>query len=341
MTKSSKKKAVFILKIAVTLGLCGLILVKADWSGIWVAIGDVKPVLVVIVFVCMLLNIVLCAKKWQILVSIHRIKVQLADLTKYYLTGMFFSNFLPSTVGGDGYRMYKVFSINRSKAGAVIPVVVERLSGILALVFLGFVSAVISFRHYGDEVSKIGLLFGFIGTVASILSVILVFNRKFQMWFKKLSLIPEKVKNIVEYLNEYRRNRSKLIQCAIISILFYLFLFSYRYILLYAVGATCSFSSLVVVTMLSTLIANLPISINGIGLLDGSFIYLISTFGVGYEAAITFMLLQRTLTSGISLVGGLIYMRGKDATKTCGASKEDIRHLKNSVLQGTDQMSGS
>lgn len=341
MTKSSKKKAVFILKIAVTLGLCGIILVKADWSGIWTAIAKVKPVLVAVVFFCMLLNIVLSAKKWQVLVSIHRMEVHLFDLTKFYLTGMFFSNFLPSTVGGDGYRIYKVYNINCSKAGAVIPVVVERLSGILALLLLGFVSAVISFHQYGDKVSEAGILFGFFGMIASFLSAILVFNRRFQIWFDKLTLVPVRIKNLFGYLNEYRRNRRKLFQCAAISILFYLFLFSYRYILLYAIGETCSFSSFVVVTMLSILVANLPVSINGIGLLDGSFIYLISTFGVGYEAAITFMLLQRTLTSGISLLGGLIYLRNKDITKTCGSSKEDLRHLKKSVLQGTDELSGS
>jgi hypothetical protein len=341
VTKSSKKKAVFILKVAVTIGLCGIIFAKADWSGIWAAIANVKPVLVAVVFVCMLLNIVLSAKKWQVLVSIHRMDMHLFDLTKYYLTGMFFSNFLPSTVGGDGYRMYKVFSINCSKAGAVMPVVIERLSGILALLFLGFLAAVISLHHYGDQVSEVGLLFGFLGTIASILFVMLVLNRRFQIWFMKFSLVPASVKNIFEHLNEYRRNRAKLLQCAAISILFYLFLFSYRYILLYAIGETCSFSSFVVVTMLSILVANLPVSINGIGLLDGSFIYLISTFGVGYEAAITFMLLQRTLTSGISLLGGLIYMRGKDDSKTCGSSKEDLRHLKKSVLQGTDELSGS
>ena len=96
---------------------------------------------------------------------------------------MFFSNFLPSTVGGDGYRMYKVFSINCSKAGAVMPVVMERLSGILALLFLGFLAAVISFHHYGDQVSEFGLLFGFLGTIASVLFVMLVLNRRFQIWF--------------------------------------------------------------------------------------------------------------------------------------------------------------
>lgn len=341
MTKSSKKKAVFILKIAVTLGLCGIILAKADWPRIWTAVGNVKPVWVAIVFVCMLLNIVLSAKKWQILVSIHKIKVHLSDLTKYYLTGMFFSNFLPSTVGGDGYRMYKVYNINCSKAGAVIPVVVERLSGILTLLFLGFIFAVLSFLHYGDKVSEVGLLFGFFGTIASVLSAILVFNRRFQAWFDNLTLIPAKVKNIVGYLNEYRRNRAKLIQCAAISILFYLFLFSYRYLLLYAIGESCSFSSFIVVTMLSIMVANLPVSINGIGLLDGSFIYLISTFGVSYEAAVTFMLLQRTLTSAISLVGGLIYVKGKGVTNTCGSNKEDIQQLKKSVLRGTNEFSGS
>ena len=333
MPKSLKKKIVFYIKVVVTLAFCGIIFAKADWAGLWAAIRNVNRAMIAVVVVCMLLNIVISAKKWQILLSIHRMDVHLSDLTKYYLTGLFFSNFLPSTIGGDGYRMYKIFNINRSKTEAVVPVVVERLSGMVILLFLGFLAAIVSFRLYGDKVSEAGLLFGLCGTVAAILVTGLVFNRRIQLWIESFSFIPARVKNFVGYLDGFGRNRLQLLQCAVISILFYLFLFAYRYVLLYAVGETCSFSSFAVVTMLSTVIASLPISINGIGLMDGSFIYLISSYGVGYEAAITFMLLQRALTTAISLVGGLIYLKNKEVLKAPGPRDEEIRQLKETFFQ--------
>jgi len=332
MPKSLKKKVVLFLKVAVTLGFCGIIFAKADWPGLWAAIRNVNRAMIAVVVVCMLLNVVISAKKWQVLLSIHRMDVQLYDLTKYYFTGMFFGNFLPSTIGGDGYRMYKIFNINRSMAEAVVPVVVERLSGMAMLLFLGFLTAIISFRIHGDMVSEAGLLFGLCGTIAAILVTGLVFNRRVQIWIESLSFVPARVKNILGYLDGYRRNRLLLLQCVAISILFYLFLFAYRYLLLVAVGETCSFSSFAVVTMLSTVIASLPISINGIGLMDGSFIYLISSFGVGYEAAFTFMLLQRALTTAISLVGGLIYLKNKEVLKTPDSRDEEIRQLKETVF---------
>ncbi len=58
---------------------------------------------------------------------------------------------------------------------------------------------------------------------------------------------------------------------------------------------------------LSTLVSLLPISINGIGLLDGSFIYVLQSFHVGYEQALLVIILVRLLSYLQSLLGGIFY----------------------------------
>jgi glucose uptake protein GlcU len=63
------------------------------------------------------------------------------------------------------------------------------------------------------------------------------------------------------------------------------------------------------------MVAMLPISINGIGLAEGSFAYLISKFGVSYETGIIVMILSRVLAVLISLLGGIFYFKDKPSPR--------------------------
>ena len=327
-----KKKILFLSKVILTTVLCSVIIMKADWGKIQIALYESNLIIIVIVVICMFMNLTICAKKWQILLGIHGIHKNHASLTKYYLTGMFFSNFLPSTIGGDGYRMLKIYQVSGSKSAGIIPIVIERMTGIAVLLFLGLLAAIVSFLSYGDRISELGLLFSLTGSIGTILVSILFFNRKFQLWWLRLKIIPEKIKKISVYLNEYRRHWGMFWYCILISFIFHLFLFFYRYLLMVAVGESCSFFSLMLVIALSSVVALLPITINGIGLMDGSFIYLISQFGISYESAVIIMLLQRTLTIGVSLVGGLVYLKEKEVSRAKNTLKENVEKFRESLL---------
>ncbi len=69
-----------------------------------------------------------------------------------------------------------------------------------------------------------------------------------------------------------------------------------------------SILTLVTIIMLTRIIAMIPVSLNGYGLLDGSFVYLISQTGISYEIAVLVMMLRRILGTGVSLFGGLVYL---------------------------------
>ena len=319
--KKLKKKTPFIVKATVTIALCVVILSCADWSDIFSAIMDANKLLLLVVFMCMLFNIVVSALKWRVLLNTHSININLISLIKFYLTGMFFSNFLPSMIGGDGYRMFKVFQSSRSKIGAVLPIIFERLTGLVALFVLALLTSFLSFLVLRDETSMIGIVLGTAGSVLTVLTIAAFSTFTFKKWFIKQSYIPEKLKNLIRHFNDYRRHRGPLIKCFLLSLFFYVFLFVYRYILLLTVGGSCHFFSIAFVTMISAVVACIPISINGIGTMDGAFIFLISRFGVSYEIAIVVMVLQRTLSTSISLLGGIIYFRDRDSFKLKNSEK--------------------
>jgi uncharacterized protein (TIRG00374 family) len=88
------------------------------------------------------LGIVLSAWRWQRVLDVFGVRAPLRTLTGHYFAGQFVGNVLPSTVGGDVVRVSRTSTVAGSGSVAFAAVVLERLTGFIALpllVFLGFV----------------------------------------------------------------------------------------------------------------------------------------------------------------------------------------------------------
>lgn len=309
------KKVLVSIKVCVTIILCVFIVYSVDWKNVQYAIKDSNIWLILIVFFCMLLNVTVSAFKWQILLIIHGIHLGIVRLNRYYLIAMFFNNFLPTSIGGDGYRIFKVIQGSHSKTGTVVSVFMERYIGIFVLCFFGFVGAIVSYLNQGDDTSRLGIIYIFLGLCVAVSALILITHERSQLWLLRKHFIPQKIKNVIERFGDYRKNKAKFLLFILMSMFFYVILFSCRLMLIHAVGGTCSIFSLALVVMLCNMVAMLPISINGIGLVEGSFAYLISKFGVSYETGIIVMILSRVLAVLISLLGGIFYFKDKPSPR--------------------------
>ncbi|MFQ5584840.1 MAG: lysylphosphatidylglycerol synthase transmembrane domain-containing protein [Calditrichia bacterium] len=324
LNKKSYKKLFQLLKLVVTVALCGFILWKIDWKGLDDAAESINFILLMAVFLAMVLNVFLSTLKWKILLAIHGIQFRFSVLYKYYFTAAFFNNFLPSTIGGDGYRIFKTFRNPESKEGAVTTVIVERITGILALLFLGFVGSIVIFLRNGDVIARDIMFTGTIGIgIFLVCFPLIVFKADL---FRKLTgkYLPGKIKRVIAHTQDYQHNLSKTLLVILLSLLFQSFLLVYRLLLIYTVGESISIFSLAVVVAVSTVIALIPISINGIGLMDGSYIYLLVHYGVGYDQAVIVMLLIRLLQLPLSLVGGIFYQLDKSLLKVPDVQPEEI-----------------
>jgi uncharacterized protein (TIRG00374 family) len=307
------KRVLFLGKAVFTLLLVALILYRADWGKIFGALKNANVPLIAVVFFSMAGNVAISAYKWQFLLHIYDIGIKLPRLTKYYFTAMFFNNFLPSTIGGDGYRIFKVYKSQESRAGAIVPVLAERIYGVFVLLILGFLGSLVSFLKFSDHLSLVGMAIGASGSVAILALHFLVSPGGNARILQKLRFIPEKLKESMKILERYHHEPALFYKFLGVTTVYCTFIFVYRMILIRAVGESCSFFSLMSAVMMSNILAILPISINGIGLLDGSFIYIISTFGVSYESAIMVMILHRGLSLLLSALGGVFYFMDKDS----------------------------
>src|SRR6266567_8917766 len=91
------------------------------------------------------------AVRWQILLRVQNIRLNLPRLSGLFLIGMFYNQFLPGGTGGDIIKSYLLLKETPDrKAGALLAVVFDRLIGLVALIAI--TGALISLRY--DFLSK-------------------------------------------------------------------------------------------------------------------------------------------------------------------------------------------
>src|SRR5256886_5368057 len=131
-----KKVFVTALQLAVTIALLiwvfhdpeqrhkmGKALQEAHYR--WVAAAIVAYVIVEIA----------AAIRWQILLRVQKIRLNVPRLIGLFLIGMFYNQFLPGGTGGDIIKSYLLLKETPDhKAGALLAVVFDRFIGLVALV---------------------------------------------------------------------------------------------------------------------------------------------------------------------------------------------------------------
>jgi glycosyltransferase 2 family protein len=132
----NQQKWLLTLKLLATLAICVVLVWQADWANVLSTLKNTHASLLVFVFVLMVMSVTLSTYKWKLMLSIHNIQYNFSTLHKYYFIAQFLNNFLPTSIGGDAYRVYKTWDNPKSNSYAVIAVFMERLTGMAALALL-------------------------------------------------------------------------------------------------------------------------------------------------------------------------------------------------------------
>jgi uncharacterized membrane protein YbhN (UPF0104 family) len=188
-------------------------------------------------------------------------------------------------------------------------VLLERVTGIWALLFLGLIGGIVLLMGPAADVPFLKTT-TIVFAAGVILPVVLAITAPF-IYRKSLGMkfIPEKLRSLLNFIASHRYSPAKMLQVILISFFFQIFSLGWSMLLFKAFGVDFPFSKLVVTVAISNTVAILPLSINGIGLLDGSFIYAAEAFGIMYSNALTYLLFMRAFTLIISLMGGIMYTR--------------------------------
>lgn len=302
------KNLLLVGKLVISIGLLALLLSNVGWNEMLAGISSMQPSLVALTFFILIIQFPLSNWKWQLVLSHFALHYRFAYLHVVICIGFFFNNFLPTGIGGDVYRVLKTIPDSGGKSKPVSAVLVDRVVGMLSLLLLGYFGAwMLYFTHDIRLIDD--WLPGLSAAGVGLLLAVYFFlpERLWQSVLNKL-LANEKVAALAENLRGLTKPSPQLLAFLLVSLFFQLLAIIALYSLFLAVGAEISIWHCAVIAASSGIVVMLPISINGIGVLEGSIVMVAALIGLDTADASVVAIAQRLLTIPLSVSCGLVYL---------------------------------
>lgn len=287
-----------MLKILVSVAILVCLARNIDLENTLSFLAGVNRIFLPFIALMLFMQSAISALKWKILISREEGAPYLFLLKNYYI-GNFLSLFLPSSIGGDAYRVFSLKKLSSDMAANTSSVVFDRLSGLLALTTITAFSASI----YLGEL-WIFPLFS-LSTMVIFLLCRNIFVNSHDRRFKKLFFLGEVVRNLFVYVGD----GPLLAKVLLISFLFHSNMVLIINIYCLALGVEMEIGYLYMVVPLILFAEALPISINGFGVREGTLLFFFLQAGKTSEEALAVSLLLITMRYFMSLsIGGTLFM---------------------------------
>ena len=324
MKSSLRNLFSFLAKAVVSIALIWYLFSITEFSAVIASLTSASPVWLVCAFITLIIGKIITSYRWQVLLQAQQINIPLRFLIGSVFVGQFFNSFLPTTIGGDAMRAYDTATFSKNSTKSVVSVFADRIIGVFALAFLAVVALVIGLVS-GQDVSfyVVPVLAVFL---FCLIGMLLVFNSQMYKSMERILILIhlEKISNKLEeaYLSfNMLRNVPRVLMIAFLASLLLqvnVILFYYFIGLSLNIGVSILYFSLIVPVALVVLLV--PFSINGIGIREGIFVYLLTGLGVTNQDAIALSWISFGLMLSQGIIGGIIFaLRGY----RLGESKDD------------------
>ncbi|MDB5192409.1 MAG: flippase-like protein [Segetibacter sp.] len=269
-----KNVAKLILKLAVT-GIClWYVSRKVDWTLTWELL--VKSNKGWLLFAAILFTVSKIVSSFRLNIYLKNIAVQLSEKVnlQLYWLGMFYNLFLPGGIGGDAY---KVILLNRRGEHSIkkltAAVLLDRISGVAGLGFLGVIYYFLIFRNesYG------GLSLAAIP--AGLIAYYLLVKRFFPSFIKSYG--------------------STLLLGIVVQLLQVLCVYS----LMASIGISTNQNHFIFLFLVSSVVAIIPFTIGGLGAREIVFLWGSNSFMLDKHESVYISILFYLITLLVSFVG--------------------------------------
>ena len=338
-----KKTLLTMLQLAVTIGLLWWVFhdperrremlgaVKlADWRWLGAGVG--------VFFLCT----IVATARWKILLAVQNIHMTWLRTWQLFMIGMFFNLFMLGSTGGDVVKMFLTMREARdNKAAALLSVFMDRVIGMLALIFLsvGFLYFRYDLLNHAEGSSTLlNLLLWLLG--AALITILGMFSVSGLGWVHYLpqwTPLRGRIVEISAACHMYAKGWRLTIWALLISFPLFGMFFTTFYCAARAftdlLGVVDIFSVMPIVAVITAI----PISVSGIGLRESLFVSLLAPFGVGAAIATLISVTGFLINTLGSLAGGIIFLFYRSSSH----ESINLRDMREEVDQLEDQIEHS
>jgi uncharacterized membrane protein YbhN (UPF0104 family) len=255
-----------VVRIAVTLAIVAGLIIKLSPGDLSDVISDADPWLLVAAVALMFLVQTLVAIKWLVLLRARDINQPFTQVARLYCIGNLLSNVLPTAVGGDVYRVYRMQRDSHARASDVtMSVLYERATGYGAMTCLGALGAAF---HYGSvAIGALALAGG--ATAALVLAFVL----------PRVPFPAIRHDHFLRNFLAHRREMMAVYQMSVYSIAIQALYISTIAITGRALGVDVSWWYWAFATWVVAIALLLPVTLGGLGVRESSFSALLDHAG--------------------------------------------------------------
>ena len=297
-----------ILQLAGTILAVVLLVVlvrENGWEEILAAFRNVKPSSLLWAALLFLISRTSMALRWHVLLRSGGIDMHLKDSISLTYTGLFASNFLPSTIGGDVVKLAGAMQMGYDRAVCLASIAADRLIGMAGMIM----------------VLPIGLTHSW-----SLLETTTPASLSAAVWSNRLIAF---LKRTFSVFKVWLRKPASLLGSLAFTWLHMLCLFGSIYIFVDDLGSHTSFWLIAGLWSITYFITLLPISVNGFGVQELAFTFFMSNVaGLTPSVSLSVAVLIRGYFMFSSLPGALFLPSVLSSVK-----KQDEESLPTNIFQ--------
>ena len=301
MTSTVRRRITWLIRITISAGLIIWLFSKYNIREVLASFETLPLNMLTAACLMYLASQVLGSLRWKILCAFFSFRRKWQTFLGFYFVGMFFNLFLPTGLGGDFFKIHFLSRKNGRRLSAAFTVLGDRLFGFIAMLLIGAASVTIQPDLLPSPLSDILFTSGLI-VLGGLLFI--PFAARIRIPFR-----PALSSYLKDLLTIRRRPKEMLIILGLSFILQALGMGSVA-VLGSGLGITVPIAFYFAAVPVVAIAVLMPVSLNGIGIREGAFVYLLGLKGIPAAPALCLGLLCFAVQAAVSLLGGAAYAAG-------------------------------
>ncbi len=306
-----------LIKVVISLGLMAYLFIRMDLDQVAEALKAANYWYLLpatLFFIAAMSN---AGLKWYILLRAQKIKVPFRAVLGYTYVGFFFNNFLPANVGGDLVRGYGLARYTEQGAEAAVSVVVDRIVGLMAFMSAAVVATLVAIYVMGQENLRQVEVAALVGLGIIVAGFAVILSRRIRALvgrvfaWKVLAPFAPIYNRLSEALNAYRHSLGALALAFCVAVVTLVLTSFTDYLIVQALGGGIPLIYIFIFNPIIAFVLAVPISIGGLGVTQAVYPFFYGLVGVPTSLAFTVSLLKQLIIYVTSLIGGVLWWRGR------------------------------
>ena len=307
---------IWMLKIGVSAGLLYVLFSRIDTADLWAQMRRASIGWIITALLVYFVMVLVATWRWRVLLGAQHVTMPFGRLLNSYLAATFANNFLPSNIGGDVIRISDSAKAVKSKTLAAAIVLADRFVGVLGLAFIAASGSALAAQR-SDAIGPwfwMGLLGMLIASgvalakpewLALLVRPLRVFHAE---W------VDRRIETVTGALHRFRRAPGAVAIGFLASVVLQGLQVAFYACVAAALNLSVPLGHMAILVPVSSLVQMAPVSVNGHGVRETTFVGYLTRIGVQREGALALSITGAALIMLFSMTGAAAYLARRNVT---------------------------